>query len=176
MFVMRSRVENLLGNVSVLNVPKVVSALFREFPHATVDDVLALLNGAKLDVGKLRFIYRTRFFVVCPSCNKSRLKLYRTEDRFACAKCQHIKTKSRWKPSPRKGITPTAYARYVRPLKILFSFDDRLENPHLTPRQRQLIERKQQKLVDALPEYTRTLAESLSQAQKSEIKNSKIFL
>lgn len=126
--------------------------------------LVSLLKDSEIDGEKFNFVYDDtsyfRVYVKCPSCKKNKIKLYKLENEWGCADCQHLARPAR---RQEKRIS-VVYARYIRPLLKLKEINDKLFSETLTNRQRQILHKKAEKLRKVIPEYIYNMREIIVDA------------
>lgn len=109
------------------------------------------------DLLKWEYVARSyqRIYCLCPLCKLRKTKLYHA-DEWACATCMYLS-----KPSRRARRHGGIYARYLRPLRLLAEAESALWSDQLTAGRRRRLEKKVEKLKQAMPGFLWELRDTI---------------
>jgi len=140
-----------MADIYVLDLKKILKQTREEFPDKSIKEVLSILNNARINHKRFKFIFKKRFYIQCPKCKENRVCLFRKDDVFRCRECWKLKYEPRRRT--RKSNRGAIYARYVRPLEKLRAIEQKLFLKDLPDHRREKLEKAAEKLRLAIPGY-----------------------
>lgn len=154
-----------MSDIHVLDLKKILERASEEFPNKSNEELLAVLNRARINHKRFKFIFDRRFYIKCPKCKGNKLVLYRKEDIFRCRECWDLKYRPNRKKKSSRG---KIYSRYVRPLEKLRILEQKLFLDNLTDQMRAKLEKKAAALRRAIPEYMHLIRAELNKITEDD--------
>lgn len=147
-----------MADIHVLDLKKILERTLDEFPNKSNQEILEILNRARINQKRFKFVFLKRFYILCPKCKGNKLALYRKENIFRCRDCWNLKYKA---PRKSKNNRGKIYSRYVRPLEKLRVIEQKLFLDDLTDQMRIKLEKQAAVLRKAIPEYMLLMREEV---------------